>query len=146
MEQHDTQKVRILFVTWGGLTFTNLVYGMLAYIISRQRASAPATAPLTDRLVGPLSILPYVLPLFLGAAGVALFHVLLRTISGNQTDYIGKVRVATVGMMVIFEANVIIGLLFFFLGTPLEKFMLFGIGTIILDLIGLHRLITALSR
>jgi hypothetical protein len=145
MNQHDPKKVQTLFILWGAMTFSALIYVGLAFMIDQQRTTnAAVTASLKDHLTGPLQYLPYVLPILLGGLGLMLFATLVNKESGGS--YFAKVQTAAIAMLAVFEVNVILGLVFYFMGTPFGKFIPFAVGTVALNVVGLQRIIAALSR
>jgi hypothetical protein len=145
MNQHDPKKVQTLFILWGAMTFSALLYLGLAFMINQSRTTnATVMSSLKDYLTGPLQYLPYALPILLGSLGLTLFSALLNKASGS--NYFAKVQTAMIVMLAIFEVNVILGLVLFFIGTPFVKFIPFAVGTVALNLVGLQRIIVALSR
>lgn len=128
----DTERRRIILIIWFGMTASALIYCFMGYWLS----SSPARRSLTDRLVGPLEYLPYALPILLFWIGWNLYNaVALKSPPPTWT----AVQSGMVTMLAIFEVNVIVGLLFFFIGTPLDKFLVFAAGTLILNAIALRR-------
>lgn len=133
---------RTLLILWFAMTASVGVYTALTVMLS----SGPARQGLTDRLTGPLTLLPYLLPLALLAAGLALFRAL--ALAGTEPGKWGerpqipwsRLQTAFIAMMVVFETNVLVGLVLFFLGSPLPTFLLFAGGTLLLNLIGLRQL------
>lgn len=145
MNQHNPKKVQTLFIIWGAMTFSALIYVFLAFMIDQQRTTnTTAASSLKDYLTGPLQYVTYILPVLCGGLGLTMFAMLANRASGSS--YFSKVQTAAIVMLAVFEANVLIGLVFYFMGTPFVKFIPFAVGTVALNLVGLQRIIAALSR
>ena len=137
----NTAPRRRLIVLWAAMTWSVVIYCILAFVL----AGGESRRGLPDRLVGPLAFLPYLLPLLLGGAGFQAYQAMaLKNAEPGQwgdrpqTEW-PRVQTGLIAMLAIFEMNVIVGLLFFFLGAPLGKFLVFAAGTILLNVVGLIR-------
>ncbi len=148
-------RVTVLIV-WSAMTFSVAIYGFLAFTIAQGRAGR-REMPLTDYLAGSLAFLPYVLPLILLALGWQLYsRIALRGSGsgggdearwGEQTRPTwSRIQTGLIVMLAVFEINAIVGLVFFFLGSPLEKFWIFAAGTLLLNALALQRLIATWPR
>lgn len=139
---HDDARRRTLLIVWSAMAFSVLIYCFMAYAL----AQGPGRKNLTDYLTGPLAWLPYLLPVLLLWLGWSVYNaVALKSAKHGQTSW-SQISQGFVTMLALFEINVITGLLFFFLGTPLDKFILFAVGTLLLDALALRRLMTTWPR
>lgn len=147
-------RVRTMYILWGAFFASNGLYGLLAYFLAQGRAQHPEQAAgLHDPLTGLLAFLPLALPLLLLPVGLLMWQqARAGTLSGAagseraETSELARTQTALILLMAVFEANTIFGLLFFFLGAPLIKFLLFLIGTACLMLVALQKLFTATAR
>lgn len=138
----DATRRRTILIIWFAMTFSVVIYGFLAYTLGR----SPGRANLKDPLTGPLGYLPYALPILLLVIGGSVYNAVALRGAGPGKASWGAIQTGFIGMLAIFEANVLVGLAFFFLGAPLDKFQLFAVGTLILNAIGLRRLLATWPR
>jgi hypothetical protein len=135
----DDARRRTLLIIWSAMAFSVLIYCFLAYTLSQ----GPGRRNLTDSLTGPLAWLPYLLPVLLYGLGGNSYNAL--ALKHGRRSWAAVTR-GFITMMAIFEINVIVGLVFFFLGTPLDKFLTFAVGTLLLDALALRRLMATWPR
>jgi len=127
------------FVIFFSLTFSVVIYGFLAFILSQSK---------TPRAVSPS--LGTLRPLFYILAAVALLAsiawVTFRTQSqtgsgaGTTLDALSlmppqRFQTETIISLALAEVCAIVGLLLFFLGAPLVEFAYFAAGTLAVDLL-----------
>lgn len=137
---------RTLLILWGAMVSSAIFYSGLAVFLSQTRSNLNGPYARPDHLTGSLSLLPYLLPFALFPLGAGLYNRI--ALKGVETPRMGgrpktqwsAVQIAFIVLLAVFELNVLVGLLFFFMGSPLEKFLPFAVGTIALDVLGLRRL------
>lgn len=146
-----TARRRILLILWAAMTLSVVVYCVLATILSespeRERVQPPPA------LTEALAYLPYVVPLLLFALGWTIYsRIALKGAENGRWGESGQaaswnnLQGGFIAMLAVFEMNVVLGLVFFFLGASLSAFFLFAAGTLILNIIGLRRLISTWPR
>lgn len=137
---------RTLLILWAAMVSSVVLYCVLAVIVSQSRTGLSGPFVLPDYLDGMLTFLPYLLPLLLFPVGAAAYQRLAlkgvepSRFGGRPKTHWGAVQTGFIAMLAIFEVNVLVGLVFFFLGSPLAKFLPFAVGTVALDVIALRRL------
>ena len=134
----SNQRVTLLII-WSAILFSVLTYCLLAVLIS----DTPGRMARPDPLQGALQYLPYLLPLAALVTGLGAYNAI--ALSEDLPDW-KRTKTGFITMLAIFESNVIVGLVLFFLGMPVAKFFLFAATTVILLSVGLWRLMTTWPR
>jgi hypothetical protein len=124
------RRARTVRVLWAALVIATLIYALLAFLLRRQGVQLPhilpppliGSAPLLALLIGGIGL---VLAWFLGTvlgprpAGSGSFE------SRPSQSAWPKIQSATLIVSAIAEWVAVMGLLFFFLGLPFPRFLLF---------------------
>jgi len=142
-------KRRALTLLWAAMTSTVGVYALIALFLSRTRTGLSGTGVAPDYLQGALQYVGYILPVALFLLGIFVFDAIRsgRIVRFSQNAALTpeqqawqRISTAFMAMLAIFEANMLVGMAFFLLGSPFERLIPFAVTTVLLMIIGLRRL------
>ena len=148
MPQTPAAKRRALTLLWAAMTASVGMYTFVALLISRTRTGLSGTGVAPDYLQGALQYAGYVLPVALFFLGTFLFDAIRsgKIVRFTQESSPPELRAwqtistAFLVMLAVFEGNILVGMMFFFLGSPFERLIPFAVTTVLLMIIGLRRL------